>query len=141
VPSGALAGALITAAAVLIVACPCAMGLATPAAIMAASNAASRRGILIRDGLALEKAGNVTAVLFDKTGTITAGKPEVAEVMEVGSQRGEVRTMPSGETRNSKFATGNNAENPDPDIADEGIFSATDVAVALARHSRHPISR
>ncbi|MGB7748746.1 MAG: cation-translocating P-type ATPase [Verrucomicrobiia bacterium] len=64
----------IIAAAVLIVACPCAMGLATPAAIMAAANTAARRGILIRDGIALEKAGKVTAVVLDKTGTLTSGE-------------------------------------------------------------------
>jgi len=73
VSSSPLAAALITAASVLIVACPCAMGLATPAAIMAGSNAAAQRGILIRDGVALEKAGEVTAVLLDKTGTLTMG--------------------------------------------------------------------
>jgi Cu+-exporting ATPase len=75
----ALAAAFIGAAAVLIVACPCAMGLATPAAIMAAANTAARRGILIRDGVALEKAGALTAVLFDKTGTLTAGKPSAVK--------------------------------------------------------------
>ncbi len=75
-PTGAAAGFII-AAAVLIVACPCAMGLATPAAIMAAANAAARRGILIRDGVALEKAGRITTVVFDKTGTLTEGKPKV----------------------------------------------------------------
>ena len=58
----------------LIVACPCAMGLATPVAIMAGTNVAAERGILIRDGLALEKTGGITAVLFDKTGTITQGR-------------------------------------------------------------------
>jgi len=73
-PGGAAAGFII-AAAILIVACPCAMGLATPAAIMAAANAAARRGFLIRDGIALEKAGRITAVIFDKTGTLTEGKP------------------------------------------------------------------
>ncbi|HXS67619.1 MAG TPA: heavy metal translocating P-type ATPase, partial [Candidatus Polarisedimenticolia bacterium] len=78
-PLGAAAGFII-AAAVLIIACPCAMGLATPAAIMAGSNAAARRGILIRDGIALEKAGQITAVIFDKTGTLTFGKPEVAAI-------------------------------------------------------------
>jgi Cu+-exporting ATPase len=78
-PTG-VAAAFVIAAAVLIVACPCAMGLATPAAIMASANSAARRGILIRDGVALEKAGKITAVIFDKTGTLTAGKPEVAEV-------------------------------------------------------------
>ncbi len=78
-PATALAAAFIIAAAVLIIACPCAMGLATPAAIMAGTNAAARRGILIRDGVALEKAGRVTAVMFDKTGTLTQGKPAVAK--------------------------------------------------------------
>jgi len=82
-PVGA-AAAFIIAAAVLIVACPCAMGLATPAAILAAANVAARRGILIRDGVALEKAGRITAVVFDKTGTLTAGKPEVAAIKNCG---------------------------------------------------------
>lgn len=77
-PASALAAALIHAAAVLIVACPCAMGLATPVAIMAGTNAAARRGILIRDGVALERAGRITALIFDKTGTLTQGKPVVA---------------------------------------------------------------
>ena len=81
-PNAGLAAAFIIAAAVLIIACPCAMGLATPAAIMASANAAAARGILIRDGVALEKAGQVTAVIFDKTGTLTAGKPEVAGVWQ-----------------------------------------------------------
>jgi len=78
IPTGMAAGFII-AAAVLIIACPCAMGLATPAAIMASANTAARRGILIRDGVALEKAGTITTVIFDKTGTLTVGKPEVAE--------------------------------------------------------------
>ncbi len=78
VPAGALAAAFIQVAAVLIIACPCAMGLATPVAIMAAANAAARRGILIRDGVALERAGRVTSLVFDKTGTLTQGKPVVA---------------------------------------------------------------
>jgi P-type Cu+ transporter len=99
-PAGAAAGFII-AAAVLIVACPCAMGLATPAAIMAGANAAARRGILIRDGVALEKAGKITAVIFDKTGTLTVGRPEVAEVLEVRSQKSEVRGLAAALARNS----------------------------------------
>jgi Cu+-exporting ATPase len=91
-PVGAGAG-FIVAAAVLIVACPCAMGLATPAAIMASANAAARRGILIRDGVALEKAGQITAIVFDKTGTLTLGKPEVAAVWEGRSEKDEVRSL------------------------------------------------
>jgi Cu+-exporting ATPase len=87
-PTGAAAGFII-AAAVLIIACPCAMGLATPAAIMAGANAAARRGILIRDGVALERAGKITAVVFDKTGTLTVGKPEVTAVEKCGVRSAE----------------------------------------------------
>jgi Cu+-exporting ATPase len=78
----ALAAAIIHCAAVLIIACPCAMGLATPVAIMAGTNAAAERGILIRDGIALEKAGTIRAIVFDKTGTLTQGKPAVAAQVE-----------------------------------------------------------
>jgi Cu+-exporting ATPase len=78
-PANPLAAGILSAVAVLIVACPCAMGLATPVAIMAGTNAAAKRGILIRDGVALEKAGRITAVLADKTGTLTQGRPEIAE--------------------------------------------------------------
>jgi Cu+-exporting ATPase len=81
---GVVAVAFIQAAAVLIVACPCAMGLATPAAIMAGTNAAARLGILIRDGIALERAGRITALIFDKTGTITLGKPVAVDTLSIG---------------------------------------------------------
>ncbi len=73
-----LAAAILNAVAVLIVACPCAMGLATPAALMVAAHVAARHGILIRDGIALEKAGKITVLLADKTGTLTQGEPAVA---------------------------------------------------------------
>ncbi len=82
-PESSLAAAIFHSAAVLIIACPCAMGLATPIAIMAGTNAAARRGILIRDGAALEKSGTITAVVFDKTGTLTQGKISVAAVEEL----------------------------------------------------------
>ena len=113
-PDSSLAAAFIIAAGVLIIACPCAMGLATPAAIMAGSNAAAERGILIRDGVALEKAGRVTTVLFDKTGTLTSGKPEVVMAWE------------NGKVRNP------GSENQGGDLQ---------LAAALASHSSHPISQ
>jgi len=93
--------AFVIATGILIVACPCAMGLATPAAIMAAANAAARRGILIRDGVALEKAGKITAVIFDKTGTLTMGKPEVAAEQEFRSEKPEVRILAAALARDS----------------------------------------
>ena len=85
--------AFIIAAGILIVACPCAMGLATPAAIMASANAAARRGILIRDGMALEKAGKITAVIFDKTGTLTVGKPGVVEIWKAEDETRNAETI------------------------------------------------
>jgi Cu+-exporting ATPase len=93
--------AFVIAAGILIVACPCAMGLATPAAIMASANAAARRGILIRDGVALEKAGKITAVIFDKTGTLTMGKPEVAAEKEFRIQNSEFRILAAALARHS----------------------------------------
>ncbi len=93
--------AFVIAAGVLIVACPCAMGLATPAAIMASANAAARRGILIRDGVALEKAGKITAVIFDKTGTLTTGKPLVAAQQEFGKQNSAIGILAANLARNS----------------------------------------
>lgn len=80
--SGALLGdAIRHAVAVLIVACPCAMGLATPAAIMVGAGAGAKRGILVKDGSALEAARRITTVVFDKTGTLTQGKPAVTDVV------------------------------------------------------------
>jgi len=75
------ATAIQRAVAVLVIACPCAMGLATPTAIMVASGAAALDGILIRDAAALEAAGRIDRLFLDKTGTLTTGSPTVQEVI------------------------------------------------------------
>lgn len=72
--------AIIRAVAVLVIACPCAMGLATPTAVLVATGSAALQGILVRDASALEAAGRIDTMLFDKTGTLTTGTPIVAEV-------------------------------------------------------------
>lgn len=73
--------ALMAGVAVVVVACPCALGLATPTAIMVGTGRGAEEGILIKDGEALEGAGSLTCVVFDKTGTLTEGSPRVVEVL------------------------------------------------------------
>lgn len=79
-PDPAVTHAVISSVAVLVVACPCALGLATPTAIMVGAGKGAESGILIRGGEALEAAGKVDAVILDKTGTITRGTPELTDI-------------------------------------------------------------
>jgi Cu+-exporting ATPase len=124
-PASPLAAAFIHGAGVLIVACPCAMGLATPAAVMAGVNAAARRGILIRDGEALEKSGRITAALFDKTGTLTEGKLAVAamDCQEAGRVLAGSLSPGGGEGE------------------ERSRRAVLELAAALAAPSNHPLSQ
>jgi Cu+-exporting ATPase len=82
--------AILNAVAVLVIACPCALGLATPTAIMAGTGAAARAGLLIKDAEALELAHRIDTVAFDKTGTLTVGEPVLAEMIAIDGDRDTV---------------------------------------------------
>ncbi len=79
-----LAAAFVPAVAVLIIACPCALGLATPTAVLVASGRGAELGILFRNGAAIETAGRIDTVVFDKTGTLTSGTPELLSLRPLG---------------------------------------------------------
>ncbi len=91
--AGSFAVGLIAAVAVLVIACPCALGLATPTALMVGTGAAARSGILIRDAEALERAHRVDTVVIDKTGTLTAGRPMVTDVLTHAATETELLTL------------------------------------------------
>ena len=91
-PFPQLSYAIVAAMTVLVIACPCALGLATPMSIMVAVGRAAEMGILIRNGEALQQSGTVTTVVFDKTGTLTEGKPELVSI-EVLAELDERRLL------------------------------------------------
>ena len=85
-PSPAIAYAMVSATTVLIIACPCALGLATPMSVMVGVGKAAEAGVLIRNGEALQTASKITTMVLDKTGTITQGAPKVTDIIVAGSQ-------------------------------------------------------
>jgi Cu+-exporting ATPase len=94
--------ALVTMMTVLIIACPCALGLATPISIMAGIGKAAENGILIRNGEALQLAGKLTVVVLDKTGTITEGRPEVSQILSLSESEEGLLALAAGLEKSSE---------------------------------------
>jgi P-type Cu+ transporter len=125
--------ALVTFVSVLIIACPCALGLATPTAIMVGTGKGAEHGILVKGGETLETAHRLTIVVLDKTGTITRGEPAVTDVLPLngGDERELLRLIASAE-RVSEHPLGEAivraARDRDIDLADVGSFNGGDRA-------------
>ncbi len=98
--------ALVAFVSVLIIACPCALGLATPTAIMVGTGAGARRGLLIKSGAALETAHKLTTIVLDKTGTITEGHPTVTDVLPQGIAADELLRLTASAETGSEHALG-----------------------------------
>ncbi len=105
-PAPAFTYAILNFIAVLIIACPCSLGLATPTSIMVGTGKGAENGILIRSGEALEKAHKITAVVFDKTGTLTTGKPAVTDIVAQGVDAKALLYYAASAEKNSEHPLG-----------------------------------
>ncbi|KVN04079.1 copper-transporting ATPase [Burkholderia diffusa] len=126
--------ATLNAVAVLVIACPCALGLATPAAIMAGTGVAARHGVLIKDAQALELAQRATVIAFDKTGTLTEGRPSVTAFDAVDIPREQALALAAAVQRQSDHPLARAVVAAhDADVVARGGTGSTEVVVADAR--------
>ncbi len=98
---GNISESLLPAVAVLVIACPCALGLATPTAIIVATGSGAQHGIIIKDGEAFEKSSKIDSVIFDKTGTLTKGRPEVTDIHPILIKRDRLLSYAVSLAKNS----------------------------------------
>ena len=119
---------LINAVAILVIACPCALGLATPTAIMVGTGKGAENGILIKSGEHLERAHKMDSIIFDKTGTITKGKPDVTDILSFGEDRNEILRIAASVEKTSEHPLGEaivkKAEEEGLDLSEAESFSA-----------------
>ena len=122
--TNAFTRALINTVAVLVIACPCAMGLATPTAVMVGTGKGAELGILLKSGEALERAGVITTVVLDKTGTITRGQPVVTDILLHPAQTG---------------LEGQNTTPTDQSTVRNGYLELLRLAASVEKGSEHPL--
>jgi len=135
---------LIFMATVLLISCPCALGLATPTAIMAGTGVGAQHGILIKNAEALQKAGAIHTVILDKTGTITKGEPAVTDVVEIGDSRLEIRGLGEGENGRGGDAPTSDAASPISNLQSPrlpGSQALLFFAASTERVSEHPLAQ
>jgi Cu+-exporting ATPase len=128
-PVPALTYAVLNFVAVMIIACPCALGLATPTSIMVGTGKGAEHGVLIRGGEALETAHKLNAIVLDKTGTITKGEPAVTDILTVeGYGTEEILGLAASAEKSSEHPLGEailkKAREDDLDLADANDFKA-----------------
>jgi Cu+-exporting ATPase len=136
--TGNLTFALTIFISVLVIACPCALGLATPTAIMVGTGKGAENGILIKSGAALETAHKITTIVFDKTGTITEGKPKVTDVIVPG-QGGEVSPLvPAAAAASATPLSGGKPPATPPGLEAAALLAIT---AAAEKGSEHPLGQ
>lgn len=126
--TGEINPAILAAVSVLVIACPCALGLATPTAIMVGTGKGAENGILIKGGEHLEKAEKIDTIIFDKTGTITKGKPEVTDILTFDIEKEEVLRISASAEKSSEHplaeAIVNDAKAKEITLSDVSDFNA-----------------
>ncbi len=136
-PEPALSFAIMNFVAVLIIACPCALGLATPTAIMVGTGRGAEQGVLIKSGAALERMHAVTTVVFDKTGTLTTGQPEVTSVMAISGSEAELLRLAASVEQKSEHPLGQaivrRAQSQELSLIEVETFQATPGQGVMAR--------
>ncbi|WP_370977910.1 heavy metal translocating P-type ATPase [Agaribacterium sp. ZY112] len=131
--------ALVTTVSVLIIACPCALGLATPISVMVGVAKAAEFGVLIRNGQALQKTADIDAVIFDKTGTLTLGKPCVSDIISLLDHRGDEQSAKNTELgTEEKSETENRLNDKGHSIISENELLS--IAAALELGSEHRLA-